>query len=55
MIKKHEIISVLIDAGLSIIESNRVTDDIQSFRFAIEDIISKAYEEGKTFTKHNYR
>ncbi len=47
MIKKHEIISVLIDYGMSIIESDSSTDDRENFRLAIEDIVEKARYEGK--------
>jgi len=47
MIKKYEIISVLIDYGMSIIESDSATDDKENFRLAIEDIVEKARWEGK--------
>ncbi len=44
MITKDEIISVLIDYGLSNIEAHRVTDNKRNFELAIEDIIEKTYD-----------
>ena len=41
MIKKKDIIDVLIDYGLSNIEANRVLDSKKEFEEAIKDIISK--------------
>jgi hypothetical protein len=45
MIKKDEIIGILIDRGLSVIESNRTLDSRKNFRLAIIDIEEKAVKE----------
>ena len=47
MIKKAEIIKVLVDYGLSPIECDRATDSEKDFRAAIQDIVAKARWEGK--------
>ena len=47
MLKKKEIIEVLIDYGLSIIECESVTDNKKNFELAIQDIIEKAINENK--------
>ena len=39
MISKKEIIDVLVEQGLSIIESKHVTDTKDCFRLAVEDVI----------------
>lgn len=45
MIKKHQIIGVLITYGLSVIEANRTLDTIENFELVIGDIIEKAKTE----------
>lgn len=45
MLKKKEIIEVLVDYGLSIIESDRVTDNKKNFELAIKDIIEKSQSD----------
>lgn len=42
MITKKEIIDVLVEQGLSIIESNRILDTKEDFRLAVQDVIDKA-------------
>ena len=46
MIRKQEIIDVLIDNGMSIIECNSTTDNKKTFECAIVDIQEKAWWEG---------
>lgn len=45
MIKKKDIIDVLVDYGLSVIEADRVLDSKKSFELAIEDLLDKAVSE----------
>jgi hypothetical protein len=45
MIKKQEIINVLIDEGLSIIESDRTLDTVENFRLCVQDVEEKAVSE----------
>lgn len=47
MIHKDQIIGVLIDEGLSVIESNRTLDTVENFRDAIKDIESKAIADSR--------
>ncbi len=53
MIKKKVIIDVLVEYGLSIIESDRVLDSKKEFQLAIEDLLDKAVtEEWQRKKKH---
>ncbi len=45
MLKKREIIAVLVDYGLSVIESDRVTDNKRNFELAVQDVIEKGRNE----------
>ena len=47
MITKKEIISVLLDYGLSPIESERVTDSKENFELAIQGLIEQVRSESK--------
>lgn len=42
MIKKKDIIDVLVEQGLSVTESDRVLDTKNDFRLALQDVIDKA-------------
>jgi len=46
LIKKNEILTVLTDCGLSIIECERVLENKEYFRLAIEDIMDHAVADG---------
>lgn len=48
MLKKREIIDVLVDQGVSIIESDSITDNKENFKFAVEDILDKSLADYST-------
>ncbi len=48
MLKKNEIIEVLIDHGVSLIESERLLDDKETFDLAIKDIEEKTLSSFST-------
>ena len=48
MLKKEEIINVLIDNGGSLIESERLTDNKKNFELAIQDICEKTLSDYST-------
>lgn len=50
MIKKQEILNVLVEYGLSIVEYTRALDSVENFRLTIEDIIAKAIDDEKWIT-----
>ena len=48
MLKKEEIISVLIDNGVSVLESEGLTDNKENFELAIQDIREKVLSDYST-------
>jgi len=47
MITKKEIISVLLDYGLSPIEADRVTDNKENFELAIQSLVEQVRSEAR--------